>query len=89
MPNEDLKTAADVATELKNDLSDCFEQLGESVEVPMGNTNHGTNYTCCGYFTDINRILQSYSHSAVRDAEKFVQIDSQLSSLDEALETRM
>lgn len=89
MPNEDLMTATDVAVELKNDLSNVFEQLGEGVEVPAGNTNHGINHKCCGYFTDINGLLLSYSQSAVRDAEKITQVDSQLTSLDETLETKM
>lgn len=89
MPKENLMTATDVASELTVDLSNVFERLGESAVVAAGNTNHGINNKCCGYFTDINGILKSYSRSAVKDAEKIALIDSQLTSLDDELEAKM
>lgn len=89
MPKKKLMSATDVATELKIDLGNAFEQLSESADVTAGNTNHGINNKCCGYFTDIDAILKSYSRSAVRDTEKIIQIDSQFVFLDEVLETKM
>ena len=89
MSDKELVSASDIALELKNSLNDIFEQLGEIIEVPAGTTNHDVNSKCCIYFTDINKTINSYSNSAVRDAEKITEIDNQLTSLDSALESKM
>lgn len=89
MSNKELVSATDIVLELKNRLSDIFEQLGEMSEVPAGTTNHGVNSKCCTCFSDINRTLNSYSRSAVRDAEKITEIDDQLTSLDQTLESKI
>ncbi len=85
MPDKDLVSISDIALELKKDL----EQLGEVAEVSAGTTNHGVNSKCCTYFSDINGILNSYSRSGVRDAEKITEIDDQLASLDQTLTSKM
>lgn len=89
MSDKELVSASDIALELKNSLNDIFEQLGEIIEVPAGTTNYDVNSKCCTYFTDINKTINSYSHSAVRDAEKITEIDNQLTSLDSTLESKM
>jgi len=89
MPDKELVSVSDIALELKNNLSDIFEQLGEVAEVPAGTTNHGVNSKCCTYSSDINGILNSYSRSAVRDAEKITEIDDQLAFLDQTLTSKM
>lgn len=89
MPNGDLISVTEIATDLKEKLSNASEQLGNGGEVTFGNTNHSVNGKCCSYFADINGILSSYSRSAVRDAEKITAIDNEIISLDETLKSKM
>ncbi len=89
MSDNDLLSGIDVASEIKGGMDIAFGKMAGSNDVAQGTTNHDANGKCIAYFTDINKMINSYSRSAIRDSEKLIKVANEFNTLDDTMKSQM